>query len=145
MCNLQDTMCIVQYIIHIVCYPLTICISTMFTAPNHFGMNQQIILTFPYFAFWSASSTNLLSRLKWTIDLIHSAFVQQVRLLHCSVLRRENRGSYNVFVFVFVFASVYVLYFRAHRQRRHCTGGSSVLSRAAGATFHHRSHTAICS
>ena len=154
MCNLQDTMCIVQYIIHIVCYPLTICISTMFNGSQPFWNEPT---NYPYFAFWSAS-TNLLSHLKWTIDLIHrsdtliwsidlihSDFVQQVRLLHCCALRREDRGSYNIFVFVFVFASVYVLYFRAHRQRRHCTGGSSVLSRAAGATFHHRSHTAICS
>ena len=67
MCNLQDTMCIVQYIIHIVCYPLTICISTMFNGSQPFWNEPT---NYPYFAFWSAS-TNLLSRLKWTIDLIH--------------------------------------------------------------------------
>ena len=117
---------------------------------------------YPYFAFWSAS-TNLLSRLKWTIDLIHwsdplirsidlihwsdpliwyidlihwsdtliwsidlihSDFVQQVRLLHCCVLRREDRGSYNVFVFVFVFVfALYLLLYMYYIFERTDRGG----------------------
>ena len=71
MCNLQDTMCIVQYIIHIVCYPLTICISTILTAPNHFGTNQQIILTLHFEVHPPICCRVWNEQLIWSIDLIH--------------------------------------------------------------------------
>ena len=114
MCNLQDTMCIVQYIIHIVCYPLTICISTMFNGSQPFWNEPT---NYPYFAFWSAS-TNLLSGLKWSIDQIlwSDPLIWYIQILcnkcdYCiAVHYGERTGGLTIFLYLFLYLLLYMYY-----------------------------------